>query len=136
VNTTSQNQKLILASIPELIQKATAAQAKLSAIVTHLEVTQDGVLKSTLPPSKDQPRFTSQFEEYSDLILSTLTEISANLFHATNEINQIQEATKQLVVGVETELNVSPVASMREAINSLDSTMRTRPTTSMPAIKH
>lgn len=131
---TVQDQSEILKALPLLIQKATAAQTQLAAIVTHFEITQDGVLKSTLAPSNGTPRFTPQFEEYSGLLLSAVTEISENLSTVTEVIEQIQEATKHLVVGVESQLNISPVASMREAVNSLESAMRTRPTTSMPAV--
>jgi len=133
---THHNQSEILRILPELIKQATAAQTQLAAIAAHFEITQDGVLKSTLAPSNGTQRFTPQFEEYSDLLLLSVTEISDNLSHVTDTIEQIQEATKHLVVGVETQLKISPVASMREAVNSLESTLRTRPATSIPAVKY
>jgi hypothetical protein len=133
--TTSQNQAQILNILPELIQKATNAQTRLSEAVTHFEITQDGVLKSTLAPFNGTQRFTPQFEEFSAVLLEAVTEIGENLTGITDMIEEIEAATKQLVVGVETQLEVSPVASMRSAINSLESTLRTRSSQSLIAVK-
>ena len=133
---TIQDQKQILATLPELIKKATLAQTQLSEMVSNFEVTQDGVLRSTLAPVNGAQRFTRQFEGCSGELCFAVTEANNNLSAVMELIEQIHEATKDLVVGVETQLKVNPVASMRDAVNSLDSTMRTRPTSSMPAVKH
>lgn len=133
---TIQDQKQILAALPELIQKATLAQTQLSEIVSHFEITQDGVLRSTLAPLNGVQRFTSHFEGCSGELLTAVTETTNNLSAVTDTIEQILEATKQLVIGVETQLKVNPVASMRNAVDSLDSALRTRSTTSMPVVKH
>jgi hypothetical protein len=133
---TSQNHSQILNALPELIKRATLAQTQLESIVTHFEVTQDGVLRSNLPSTNGTQRFTPQFEEHSGVLLSAINEISSVLTQVTDSIGQVELATRDLVNGVEKQLNVSPVASMREAVTSLDSVLRTRPTSSMPAVKH
>lgn len=133
--TTSQRQAQILKILPELIQKATNAQTRLSEVTTHFEITQDGVLKSTLVPINGRQRFTPQFEEFSEVLLSAVTEIGENLIGITDMIEEIEAATKQLTVGVENQLGVSPVAEMRSAINSLESTLKTRSSASLVAVK-
>lgn len=133
--TTSLKQAQILKILPELIQRATNAQTRFSEIVTHFEITQDGVLKSTLAPSKGVPRFTPQFDEFSGVLLEAVTEIGENLIGLTDLIEQIEAATKQLTIGVETQLKVSPVASMRSAVNSMESTLKTRSSQSLIAVK-
>jgi hypothetical protein len=133
--TTSQNQAQILKLLPELIQKATLAQTRLSESVTHFEITQDGVLKSTLAPLNGTQRFTPQFEEFSEVLLAAVIEIGENLLNITDTIEEIEAATSQLAVGVETQLKISPVASMRSAVSSLESTLRTRSSQSLLAVK-
>ena len=140
---TSQNSSQILSSLPELIQRATLAQTQLESIMTHLQITQDGVLRSNLPSTNGTPRFTPQFEQHSDELRVAVIEIGGNftqigdtLSQVTEAIGQIELATRELVTGVEKQLKVNSVASMREAVNSLDSALRTRPTSSMPAVKH
>jgi len=140
--TTSQRQAQILSILPELIQKATKAQARFAEMATHFEITQDGVLKSTLTPLKGARRFTPQFEEFSEELLVAVTEIGENLAGITDMVEQIEAATEQLAVGVETQLEVIPVDSMSSAISSLESILSVRSSsspissTSLIAAKH
>lgn len=100
------NQAELLKLLPNLMGLVTKAQAKLASIETHLEVAQDGALRSALPPVNGEPQFTAQFEENSEIFLVAVQEIESVFEEVAGVIDQIEMASAQLVVGVEKQLEL------------------------------
>ena len=65
--TTSQRQAQILSILPELIQKATKAQARFAEMATHFEITQDGQIQQLLASITliQQTRRCHQWQKYN-----------------------------------------------------------------------
>jgi hypothetical protein len=110
--------------LPELLAAVTKAQAQLSAISTHLEVAQTATFQSALTPvGGGRARYTNQFEEFGGLFEVSVDEVRTNLLPICEALEQIAEATRELAVGVHTQLKVDPISSMKLAIGSLDASL-------------
>ena len=97
--------------LPELMAKVTEAQTKLHSIDNHLALSLVAVNKSATSSVGGVPtRFTDSFEEFSELFNVSVEEIANVLLATCESIEQIEAATQQLVVGVNTQLNPSGTA--------------------------
>jgi methyl-accepting chemotaxis protein len=106
--------------LPELMAKVTEAQTKLHSIDNHLALSLVAVNKSATSSVGGVPtRFTDPFEEFSELFNVSVEEIANVLLATCESIEQIEVATQQLVVGVNTlgvntQLNPSGTAQPKE----------------------
>ena len=104
MNQTAQNQAELLKLIPNLMSKVTRAQAHLASIASHLEVAQGGVLRSSLPSSNGEPKFSQNFEDASGEFLAAVDEVNKVITSLAESIEQIEQSTAQIVVGVKQQL--------------------------------
>lgn len=89
--------------LPELMAKVTEAQAQLHSIDNHLALSLVAVNKSATSSIGGVPtRFTDSFEEFSELFNVSVEEVANVLLATCESIEQIEAATQQLVVGVNT----------------------------------
>lgn len=102
----AKDQAELLKILPNLIGLVTKVQAKLASIEAHLEIAQDGVLRSALPPIKGEPQFTSQFKENSEMFLVAVQGVGTVFEQVSEYIDQLEVATSQIVVGVEKQLEL------------------------------
>lgn len=92
--------------LPELMAKVTEAQTKLHSIDNHLALSLVAVNKSATSSTGGVPtRFTNTFEEYSDLFKVSIEEMANVLLATCESLEQIEAATQQIVVGINTQLN-------------------------------
>jgi len=97
--------------LPELMAKVTEAQAKLHSIDNNLTLSLVAVNKSAASSIGGVPiRFTDHFEEFSELFSVSVGELANVLLATCEAIEQIEVATQQIVVGVNTQLNPSGTA--------------------------
>jgi hypothetical protein len=119
--TTAQNQADLLKIIPNLMGLVTKAQAHLASIESHLELAQDGVLRSSLYPINDEPQFTQNFEDSSGEFLVAVDEVSKIFTSVAESIEQIEASTYQIVVGVKNllqgEEDIAPLPKVLHAVH-------------------
>lgn len=101
-----QDQEALLKLLPSLMHRLIAAQAQLTSIENHIEVAQDGLLRSTLPSVDGVPQFTPQFTKHSSEFLHSIQTLDATIAAVVESIEQIEMASAQLVVGVRVQLQV------------------------------
>jgi hypothetical protein len=106
---TADNHAKLLELLPELLTKVTTAQTQLKSIDSDLAVSLAAVNKSITATSSSSSSITTlaAFEESLEWFCTSVEEVANVLLSTCKSIEQIEIATQQIIVGINTQLNPS-----------------------------